>query len=121
MSSSRKSSRIHTHHHAVQFYGNDVSLVATVGGFLAEGLVIGHPAIVIATAPHCAAIAHELASRLIDVDAAIASGDLLMLDAQETLATFMVDDLPHPDRFAYHVGGTIKRTIRGRPRMIVRA
>ena len=49
-----KPSSIHTHHHAVQFYENDGSLFTTVAGFLSQGLVEGHPAIVIATAEHTA-------------------------------------------------------------------
>ena len=44
-------SRIHAHHHAVQFYGNDNELLDTVGTFLSEGLVSGHSAVVIAAPP----------------------------------------------------------------------
>jgi hypothetical protein len=113
--------RLHAHHHAVQFYGNDESLFRTVGGFLSEGLVTGHPSIVIATHGHTTAIAQQLASRLIDVDAAIQSGDLVLLDADEALDTFMVDGMPHPGKFAYHVGGVIKKTLARRTTTIVRA
>lgn len=113
--------RLHARHHAVQFYGNDDSLINTVGGFLSEGLVTGHPSIVIATRAHTTAITKQLASRLIDVEAAKTSGELVLLDAEETLATFMVDGVPHPGRFEYHVGGVIKRTLGDRTKMIVRA
>ena len=40
---------VYDHHHAVQFYGDDTSLFTTVAGFLSQGFVDGHPAIVIAT------------------------------------------------------------------------
>jgi hypothetical protein len=121
MSKAPSAPRLHTHHHAVQFYGNDDSLFTTVGSFLSEGLVSGHPAIVIATPGHATSISQQLASRLIDVDAAIQSGELVVLDADEALATFMVDGMPHPGRFEYHVGGIIKRTLNGRTTTIVRA
>ena len=113
--------RLHTHHHAVQFYGNDDSLFTTVAGFLSEGLVAGHPAIVIATPPHATAIADQLAVRLIDVDAARASGDLVLMDAQETLDLFMIDGMPHPGKFQYHIGSVIASMLDRRSRAIVRA
>ena len=113
--------RLHSHHHAVQFYGNEASLFTTVGSFLSEGLVGGHPSIVIATGAHASAIADQLASRLIDVEAAKASGDLVLLDAEETLAAFMDDGIPNPGKFEHHVGGLIRDTLGGRTTMIVRA
>jgi MEDS: MEthanogen/methylotroph, DcmR Sensory domain len=121
MINSSETPRRHRHHHAVQFYGDDASLFATVGGFLSEGLVAGHPSIVIATGAHASAIADQLASRLIDVEAAKASGDLVLLDAEETLAAFMVDGVPHPGKFEHHVGGLIRNTLGGRTTTIVRA
>jgi DcmR-like sensory protein len=111
--------RLHAHHHAVQFYGNDDSLFTTVGGFLSEGLVGGHPSIVIATREHSTGIAEQLRSRLINVDAAAASGHLVMLDAEETLATFMVGGMPQRGKFGYHVGGLIKRTIGDRTKKVI--
>jgi hypothetical protein len=114
-------SRLHSHHHAVQFYGNDESLFTTVGGFLSEGLVGGHPSIVIATGAHRSAIADQLAARLIDIEAAKASGDLVLLDAEETLAAFMDDGMPNPGKFEHHVGGLIRDTLGGRKTTIVRA
>jgi DcmR-like sensory protein len=113
--------RINAHHHAVQFYGNDDSLITTVGAFLSEGLVAGHPAIVFATRAHATAIERQLATRLIDVATAVKIGDLVLLDADQALASFMVDDVPHPGKFRYEVGGLIERTLGDRKKMIVRA
>jgi len=121
MTNGSEKPRLHSHHHAVQFYGNDASLFATVGGFLSEGLVGGHPSIVIATRDHMTAIADQLAARLIDVEAAKASGDLVFLDAEETLSAFMVDGMPNPGKFRHHVGGIIGDTLGGRKATIVRA
>ena len=115
------SDRLHQHHHAVQFYGSDESLFTTVGGFISEGLIAGQPAIVIATPPHTAAILQELSRRLIDVDHAKHIGDLVCLDAEETLATFMAGDTPNPGAFRKNVGDALTQMLAGRDRTAVRA
>ncbi len=115
------SDRIHARHHAVQFYGSDQSLCATVAGFISEGLIAGQPAIVIATPSHTAAILEELRRRLIDVDHAKHIGDLVCLDAEETLATFMAADMPDTDAFHKNVGEAISQALGGRVRTPVRA
>jgi hypothetical protein len=111
----------HAHHHAVQFYGSEESLFTTVSGFISEGLIAGQPAILIATKQHTAAILDELARRLIDVAAARHIGDLVCLDAEETLATFMAGDDPDPGAFRKHVGDVIDQALAGRERTPVRA
>jgi signal transduction histidine kinase len=83
------------HAHAVQFYEEDSYLVETVGHFLEAGLVAGDRLIVIATGEHRAAFAASLAG----ADAAIASGQLTMLDARETLEGFMRAGEPDPELF----------------------
>jgi hypothetical protein len=116
-----RGSRLHTHRHSVKFYGNDASLFTTVAGFLCEGLVVGQPAIVIATPSHRAAILQHLQDRLIDVERARESGDLLMLDAEETLTTFMSGDEPDGDLFESNVGSLIDGALDGREPTMVRA
>jgi len=105
---------IYDHHHAVQFYGDDDSLFTTVAGFLSQGFVDGHPAIVIATDAHRTAILKYLRARLIDVDKAQKVGSLIMLDAQKTLDQFMVGDTPDPNRFEESVGKLIEGVLDGR-------
>lgn len=117
-----KSSPIHTHHHAVQFYENDSSLFTTVAGFLSQGLVEEHPAVIIATPEHTAAILEQLSGRLIDVDKARALGELVVLDAHQTLALFMVGDRPDAARFEASVGQVVGGLLKGRSnRTLVRA
>ncbi len=115
------SERIHAHHHAVQFYGNEESLFTTVGGFLSEGLVAGQPAIIIATEPHRQAIVDQLTARLIDVEHAREIGDLVLLDAHEALSMFMVGDVPDPTAFETHFGDLMTRILNGRTRSVIRA
>ena len=109
------------HHHAVQFYGSDDSLFATVAGFLGEGLVLGQPAIMITTADHRIAIEEHLCGRLIDCETAKRDGELLVLDAEDTLNLFIVDGQPDADLFEATVGGLIQRTLDGRTKTTVRA
>lgn len=99
------------HQHAVQFYGTDESLFVTVSSFLAEGLVQGQPAIMIATRAHQAAIEEHLRGRMIDCAVAKTEAQLLILDADETLDLFMVDGEPDPDRFEAHVGAVIGKAV----------
>src|ERR1700730_1084797 len=95
------------HHHAVQFYGNDDHLCDTVAGFLAQGFVDRHPAIIIATPAHTIAILEQLKVRLIDADKAQRTGDLIVMDAPQTLDLFMDGDMPDPPRFEETIGALI--------------
>jgi hypothetical protein len=116
------SSPIHKHHHAVQFYENDSSLFTTVAGFLSQGLIEEHPAVIIATAAHTGAILEQLSGRMIDVDKARGLGELVVLDAHQTLASFMVGDRPDAARFEASIGRVISDLLKGRSnRTLVRA
>jgi hypothetical protein len=113
-----KPSPIHSRHHAVQFYENDSSLFATVAGFLSQGLVEGHPAILIATAEHTAAILDHLNSRMIDVAKARALGELTEADAHQTLASMV----PQTRSVRFAASAEIGRLLQGRSeRALVRA
>jgi hypothetical protein len=106
---------IHTHHHAVQFYGTNQSLYSTVAGFLSEGLIAGQPALIIACEEHRSGILARLTERLIDVEKAQAAGDLVLLDANEVLATFMRDGAPDDAAFEAEVGCIVSRILDERP------
>jgi signal transduction histidine kinase len=102
------------HNHAVQFYESEDFLRDSVADFIGNGLVAAEPVIVIATEEHRNAFAGALAARGLDVTEATSSGDLVMFDARETLATFMAGSMPDPERFLNSVGGVIGTTARGR-------
>ena len=108
-------------HHVVQFYQDDQFLATTVARFIGAGLVANEPVIVMATEAHRAAFTAELRARAVDVDLACASGQLILLDARETLARFMVDDRPDWDRFRATVGALLDSARRGRDAKNVRA
>lgn len=67
--------------HAVQFYGADQELAASVGQFLGEGLETGGSAVVVATAAHRLAFRAHLPSG--------AGGRLLVVDAGQMLDGFL--------------------------------
>lgn len=97
------------HRHLVQFYDGDLRpLARNVSRYVAEGLAQGHAAIVIAVPEHAAAFVAQLATAGIDSAAELRHGRLVVLDAQETLAQFMVDGLPDAARFDQTVGAMVR-------------
>jgi len=85
--------------HAVCFYEDAQSLSRTVAGFIGEGLIAGDAAIVIATPTHSAAIHEQLTAIDIYPQKRIAQSELLILDAQQVMDSFMVGGLPDEGRF----------------------
>jgi PAS domain S-box-containing protein len=100
--------------HIVQFYESDDFLCDTVANFLGAGLEAGEPLLVIATAAHREAFRGRLALRGFDVEGACNSGQLTLLDARETLATFMVGGMPDWSRFKEVIGAIITSGRKGR-------
>ena len=88
------------HLHAVKFYDTQASLCRTVAEFIGASLSAGQPALIIATAKHSAAILEQLDVQGLDSRRLQREGLLLSLDADETLALFMVEDMPHPTLFS---------------------
>jgi hypothetical protein len=109
------------HFHAVRFYDSPDSLCRIVAAFLSDGLKTGQPALVIATPEHRAGIIETLRALDLDADALQASGDLLVLDAEDTLASFMVDGMPDPVLFQTVGSEVIERACRGRRDCTIRA
>jgi hypothetical protein len=109
------------HFHAVRFYEDNASLCRIVADFLADGFVSDLPGIVIATPVHQFGIVNQLAELSLDVQQLQARGALLMLDAGETLARFMVDGMPDAERFHEAMSGFIENACGGRKDCVVRA
>ena len=92
--------------HLVQFYRDDEELSASVGSFLGERLAEGGPAVVVATPAHRAAFEAKLRA---DAGDSAAAGRLLMADAAEMLASFLVGGRIDPARFQDAACGLIGR------------
>ena len=81
--------------HLVQFYeADELFLARNVSHFLWEGLKRGDGLLVIAGAERSEAFSHQLTKMGADLQAAARDGHLVFLDAQETLAKFMVAGRP---------------------------
>jgi len=116
-----------------RIYGELVSLLAergdlqtalaieAVGHELAHTLGIPLPAIVIATPEHCDAIKQSLAAHYFDVPRLEAANDLIIVDAADTLARFMVDGMPDAVRFRDSMIPMMELACRGRTECVIRA
>jgi hypothetical protein len=100
--------------HAVRFYESERSLAKIVAEFLLDGFADSDPGIVVATPGMRAALMLELAARSVDVVELQVSGQFLLLDASEQLATFMSDGQPDPARFNAMMCQAIENVCRGR-------
>ena len=107
--------------HGVHFYNDTDALCRIVGGFLGEGFEHGDLALVIATPGHAAHIESCLRALGIDVDDLHRQGQLVTLDAQETLQLFMAHDMPNPGAFRHVVSSALTELRRGREHCGIRA
>jgi signal transduction histidine kinase len=107
--------------HRVHFYESEQFIVGVVAEYCASALAVGHPTVVIATASHLESLRSVLREE-VDVDAALTSGRLTLLDARNTLDTLLVDGRPDPALFDLVIG-TVVRTARSRggPNALVHA
>lgn len=97
------------HRHIVQFYEADpAALVANVVSYFEAGLEAGDAILIVATAEHTDAFLQALSG---PDEAGTHTRPLMCLDADATLARFMIDGQPDWRRFEQTVGGII-RTLR---------
>ena len=80
--------------HAVQFYETDDYLVGAGATFLAAGISEGRACVVVATEAHRRELANELRRHGLDVTLLDREYQLVMIDAAQTLATFMIGGMP---------------------------
>ncbi len=105
----------------VQFYESDELLARAVAEFMAEGARAGEPMLLILTEPHRALFLERIRGRGVDVAAATEGGRLMLLDASETLAEFMLGDLPDAALFDRSVATTLAELQRRHPTRRARA
>ena len=99
--------------HVVQFYEADAVLLDTVASFCQDAILQDGAAIVVATPEHRAGIETRLRESGLDVAAARERGQLVAMDAAETLSRFLVDGMPDPERFARELGMVVTRAAEG--------
>jgi hypothetical protein len=95
--------------HVAQVYSGDDVLLDSLTSFVGGGLTAGESVILIATPGHLEALRHRLSAAGVDVDRAVEAGDYIALDAESTLASFMVHDWPDKELFGNLVNRLIRR------------
>ena len=90
---------IHAASHSVDFYPDDAIFLDSLSDLIGRALKAGGVCLVIAAAPHRQGIAQRLRAAGIDLSLAVRNSQYLLLDAEATLAKFMVNGFPDPDRF----------------------
>lgn len=95
--------------HVVQIYEDQEGFLNLLEGFVAGGIAVGDCVIVIAQAKNRSALAERLASHGYDVEALMAKDQYIALDAEETLAQFMVDDWPDYHLFMNTISAVFQR------------
>jgi signal transduction histidine kinase len=93
--------------HSVQFYQDDAFFIDELTRFIGTALITGDAVIVIATKAHRDGLAQGLRSR--GFDARNTSDRFVMLDASETLATFMRDGRPDAGLFTETIGALLRK------------
>jgi hypothetical protein len=85
--------------HLIQAYTDDAFLARVVTGYISAGLARHEGSVIIATPAHTGAFTDRLATGGVDVPALVSAGQMLFLDAERTLESFMVEG--RPDRTAF--------------------
>jgi hypothetical protein len=97
------------HDHAVHVYADDFAIGRELIRFIEDGLTLGQSVVVAANSEHRACIDAWRS----DHPSISHNEFLLVLDAVETLQTFMVKDSPDPVLFDATIGATVKRAAHG--------
>ena len=85
--------------HLVQIYADDNVFLDTLEGFVAGGLKAQDGVVVIATPVHRASLDARLRAHGFDLDEARAQDQYIVLDAEQTLARFMIKGWPDEELF----------------------
>lgn len=95
--------------HAVQIYQDDVFFGDAVSHFTAHGLWKNESIIIVATKAHWENIAGRLSNKGFDVNELRRAGQLNLLDADETLPKFLVNNMPDGRTFKSIAHNTIEK------------
>jgi hypothetical protein len=102
--------------HSVQFYDSHEALIDRLCGVVSSGLLVGNSVLIVATQQHREQLIAALFKLDVDVCDFSRENRLAMYDAEELLATFMLDDMPDPELFRSsldEVLGEVKKAFPG--------
>jgi hypothetical protein len=98
-----------TSEHVMQLFDETESLVGSVAAYLLDGWKRGDTLVVVARPAHWALVSAELEASGCPVGDYLQNGKLVALDAATTLATFVVNGDPQPEKFRASVADLIAR------------
>jgi hypothetical protein len=93
--------------HIVQFFDSDESRAECVAEFLATGLRLQEPAVVVARPANWSSTVEQLEARGVRVPQAIADGMIVVKDADDTLRRLCASGSPDPGGFETVVGKAV--------------
>ena len=109
-STSTSMNKIYQREHFVQFYQDEELLLNNLKSFIGGGLVGGEATLVIATPEHC----QSLEDLLVEEGMSLALGQqVILMDAQDTLAKFMKDGLPNKELFRKVISKSLEQSTSG--------
>jgi DNA-binding NarL/FixJ family response regulator len=98
--------------HEVRFYSDDERFLDGFTRFIGAALNAGSAVIVVATQSHRDSLLLRFHVHALDIAAAIEQGRYIALDAAETAAAIMVNDLPDRSKFLEATGDLIAKVAR---------
>src|SRR5580704_4243781 len=99
------------HQHGVQFYSQDKFLLEELSEYVGSALRAGDAAIVVATEQHRDGLLPWLTAQGLDIATLLEEGRFVVMDAEQVLATFMLDGWPNEQRFNEVVGEIVGRAL----------
>lgn len=107
----------HAGSHLVMFPGTEEALVDEVARYLLTGFEASEAGLLCATQAHAEKILARLAQQGADVDGLLASGQLVLLDAEQTVAEFMRNGRPDAALYRSTVGDKVQSITEHWPRV----
>ena len=95
--------------HMVEMYEAEGDFLVSLEQYVRGGLAAGDSVVLIATPAHLDALDQRLAQGGVELGSIRKSDRFIELDAEETLAQFMVDGWPDEQRFKQVIGGLLAR------------
>ena len=90
--------------HIIQLYKDEQQMTQMVGNFGLDGLKADEAVIIIATAAHLENLKTYMQSQNKDLSKFVKRGQLLLMDAAQTLSLFLVNGLPDAEKFKNTLG-----------------
>jgi MEDS: MEthanogen/methylotroph, DcmR Sensory domain len=93
--------------HLVHFFSTEADFLSVASDHVAQGLENGGAVVLVARPRHQQSLLQALWTRGVDVDALTTAGRVVAADATETLARFMVGDVPDAGAFDAVISGLL--------------